>query len=73
MPPLFCAVARILQSPDALRNVMGTLRPGAPVAAGGGKWAAPWMVGVNLQARMMHAPYVRTFEGFGRPWITWSS
>ena len=65
---LFCAVHDILQSPDALRNVMGTLRPGAPVAAGGGKWAAPWMVGVNLQARMMHAPYVRTFEGFGRPW-----
>jgi hypothetical protein len=26
------------------------------------------MVGVNLQARMMHAPYVRNFEGFGRPW-----
>ncbi len=65
---LFCAVHDILQSPDALRNVIGTLRPGALVAAGGGKWAAPWMVGVNLQARMMHAPYVRTFEGFGRPW-----
>ena len=65
---LFCAVHDILQSPDALRNVIGTLRPGARVAAGGGKWASPWMVGVNLQARMMHAPYVRTFEGFNRPW-----
>ena len=65
---LFCAVHDILQCPEALRNVVGTLRPGAAVAAGGGKWAAPWMVGVNLQARMMHAPYVRTFEGFGRPW-----
>ena len=65
---LFCAVHDILQSPDALRNVMKKLRPGAWVAAGGGKWAAPWMVGVNLQARMMHAPYVRSFEGFGRPW-----
>jgi trans-aconitate methyltransferase len=65
---LFCAVHDILQSPDALRNVMSKLRPGARVAAGGGKWAASWMVGVNLQARMMHAPYVRTFEGFGRPW-----
>ena len=65
---LFCAVHDILQSPDALRNVIGKLRPGARVAAGGGKWAARWMVGVNLQARMMHAPYVRSFEGFGRPW-----
>jgi demethylmenaquinone methyltransferase/2-methoxy-6-polyprenyl-1,4-benzoquinol methylase len=65
---LFCAVHDILQSPDALRNVMNHLRPGARVAAGGGKWAAPWMVAVNLQARMLHAPYVRSFEGFDRPW-----
>jgi SAM-dependent methyltransferase len=65
---LFCAVHDILQSPDALRNVMNHLRPGAQVAAGGGKWAAPWMVAVNMQARMLHAPYVRSFEGFGRPW-----
>jgi SAM-dependent methyltransferase len=64
----FCAVHDILQSPDALRNVISQLRPGARVAAGGGKWAAPWMVGVNLQASMLHAPYVRSFEGFGRPW-----
>jgi demethylmenaquinone methyltransferase/2-methoxy-6-polyprenyl-1,4-benzoquinol methylase len=65
---LFCAVHDILQSPDALRNVMDHLRPETPVAAGGGKWAAPWMMAVNLQARMLHAPYVRSFEGFGRPW-----
>ena len=65
---LFCAVHDILQSPGALRNVMTKLRPGAWVAAGGGKWAAPWLVGVNLQARMLHAPFVRSFEGFGRPW-----
>jgi hypothetical protein len=26
------------------------------------------MVGVNLQTRMLHTPYVRSFEGFGRPW-----
>jgi SAM-dependent methyltransferase len=65
---LFCAVHDILQSPDALRNVMTKLRPGSWVAAGGGKWATPWMVGVNLQARMLHAPFVRSFQGFGRPW-----
>ena len=65
---LFCAVHDILQSPGALRNVMNHLRPGARVAAGGGKWAAPWMVAVNLLARMLHAPYVRSFEGFDRPW-----
>ena len=65
---VFCAVHDTLQSPGALRNVMNHLRPGAQVAAGGGKWAASWMVAVNMRSRMLHAPYVRSFEGFGRPW-----
>jgi demethylmenaquinone methyltransferase/2-methoxy-6-polyprenyl-1,4-benzoquinol methylase len=65
---LFCAVHDILQSPDALQNVMNQLRPQARVAAGGGKWAAPWLVAVNVQAKILHAPYVRCFEGFDRPW-----
>jgi trans-aconitate methyltransferase len=65
---LFCAVHDILQSPDALRNVLGKLRPGAWVAAGGGKWAAPMMMAVNSMVSMLHAPYVRSFSGFDRPW-----
>ncbi len=65
---LFCAVHDILQSPSALRNVMARLRPGAPVAAGGGKWASPVMVAVNLLVSALHAPYVRSFSGFDRPW-----
>ena len=65
---LFCAVHDILQSPDALRNVVTTLRPGSWVAAGGGKWAAPIMVALNSMVRMLHAPYVRSFSGFDRPW-----
>jgi demethylmenaquinone methyltransferase/2-methoxy-6-polyprenyl-1,4-benzoquinol methylase len=65
---LFCAVHDILQSPGALRNVMTKLRPGAWVAAGGGKWAAPMMVAMNWMVSMMHAPYVRSFSGFDRPW-----
>jgi len=65
---LFCAVHDILQSPGALRNVIAKLRPGAWVAAGGGKWAPPLMVALNMQVRMLHAPYVRSFDGFDRPW-----
>src|SRR5947208_9811489 len=65
---LFCAVHDILQSPDALRNVLTTLRPGAWVAAGGGKWAAPMMVALNSMVSALHAPYVRSFAGFDRPW-----
>jgi demethylmenaquinone methyltransferase/2-methoxy-6-polyprenyl-1,4-benzoquinol methylase len=65
---LFCAVHDIMQSPDALRNVLTRLRPGAWVAAGGGKWAAPMMVALNSMVGMLHAPYVRDFSGFDRPW-----
>ncbi|MBV9204019.1 MAG: methyltransferase domain-containing protein [Actinobacteria bacterium] len=65
---LFCAVHDILQSPTALENVMARLHPGAWVAAGGGKWAAPMMVGVNMMVRSLHAPYVRSFSGFDQPW-----
>ena len=65
---LFCAVHDILQSAPALQNVMTRLRPGAWVTAGGGKWGAPTMVAVNSMVRMLHAPYVRSFSGFDRPW-----
>jgi trans-aconitate methyltransferase len=65
---LFCAVHDIMQSRSALWNVMLELRPGAWVVAGGGKWAAPAMVAVNSMVRMLHAPYVRSFSGFHRPW-----
>jgi SAM-dependent methyltransferase len=65
---VFCAVHDILRSPQAVRTVVDSLRPGAWAAAGGGKWAAPWMVALNLQVWALHAPYVDTFEGFDRPW-----
>jgi ubiquinone/menaquinone biosynthesis C-methylase UbiE len=65
---LFCAVHDVMQSPDALRNVLNSLSPGGWVTAGGGKWAPAVMVAVNMQVRMLHAPYVRSFEGFDRPW-----
>jgi SAM-dependent methyltransferase len=65
---LFCAVHDILQAPDALRNIMNNLCPGAWVAAGGGKWAPSMMVAVNWLVSMLHAPYVRSFSGFDQPW-----
>ena len=65
---LFCAVHDIMQSPDALRNVLRSLRPNAWVAAGGGKWAAPMMVAVNAMVMTLHSPYVHSFDGFDRPW-----
>ena len=65
---LFCAVHDIMQSPGALRNVLGNLRPGAWVAAGGGKWASGGMASLDLVAYAVHEPYVRSFAGFDRPW-----
>jgi hypothetical protein len=39
------------------------------VAATGGKWAPPWAIAVNAGVMALHAPYVRSFAGFHRPWV----
>ncbi len=65
---LFCAVHDITQSRPALENVLRHLRPGASVAAGGGKWGPVWAIGMNAGVLALHAPYVRDFTGFDRPW-----
>jgi demethylmenaquinone methyltransferase/2-methoxy-6-polyprenyl-1,4-benzoquinol methylase len=65
---IFCAVHDVLQSPEALHAVFGHLRPGAWVAATGGKWAPPWMLALNVHVRALHEPFVRSFDGFDRPW-----
>ena len=38
------------------------------MAAGGGKWAPAWAVGVNAGVLALHSPYVCDFAGFDRPW-----
>jgi demethylmenaquinone methyltransferase/2-methoxy-6-polyprenyl-1,4-benzoquinol methylase len=65
---LFCATHDILQSPAALENVVSHLRPGAWVAASGGKWAPTWKAALNLVSRAVHEPFVTSFDGFQRPW-----
>lgn len=65
---LFCAVHDIMQSGPALDNVLAHLRPGAGVAAGGGKWGPVWAIGFNASVLAVHAPFVRDFAGFDRPW-----
>jgi SAM-dependent methyltransferase len=65
---LFCAVHDVLQSAPALDHVLAHVREGGGVAATGGKWAPPWAVAVNVTVMATHAPFVRTFAGFSRPW-----
>jgi demethylmenaquinone methyltransferase/2-methoxy-6-polyprenyl-1,4-benzoquinol methylase len=65
---LFCAVHDVLQSPAALNQVLGHVRDGGGVVATGGKWAPAWAVALNAGVLALHAPFVRTFAGFSKPW-----
>jgi demethylmenaquinone methyltransferase/2-methoxy-6-polyprenyl-1,4-benzoquinol methylase len=65
---LFCATHDVLQSGAALDNVLSHVRDGGTVAAAGGKWAPPWAIALNAGILALHAPYVRDFAGFDRPW-----
>lgn len=65
---LFCAVHDILRCPDSVENILAQLRPGAQVASGGGKWAAPWLLLLNAYIAALHRPFVRSFDGFDQPW-----
>jgi trans-aconitate methyltransferase len=65
---LFCAVHDIIRCPDSVSNILSQLRPGAHVASGGGKWAAPWLILLNAYVATLHRPFVRSFEGFDHPW-----
>jgi demethylmenaquinone methyltransferase/2-methoxy-6-polyprenyl-1,4-benzoquinol methylase len=65
---LLCATHDVLRSPSALANIFRHVRPGARVAATGGKWAAPWLWPLNLLVFQLHSPYVSSLEGFDLPW-----
>ena len=65
---LFCAVHDVMQSRVALDNVFRHLQCGAPVAATGGKWPAPWTWPLPAWVANLHAPFVSDFAGFDRPW-----
>ena len=65
---VFCAVHDLMQCPAALGNVFDHLRPGAPVAAAGGKWPSPWMWPLRAWVTQLHAPFITDFTGFDKPW-----
>lgn len=65
---LFCAVHDIMQSPGAVANVVEHLRPGASVAAIGGKWPAPWLWPLRVWVADLHKPFITDFTGFDHPW-----
>jgi SAM-dependent methyltransferase len=68
---MLCAVHDVMRSPAALANVLGHVRMGGRIVAGGAKWA-PWRrsggVSLNLSTWRLNRDCVSTFEGFRRPW-----
>jgi ubiquinone/menaquinone biosynthesis C-methylase UbiE len=65
---LFSFTHDVLQSPEAVANVVRHLRPAARVSSVGAKYAARWNFPVNFAVRRAARPYVTTFEGLERPW-----
>ena len=65
---VFCAVHDLMQSPAALDNVFDHLRPGASVAAAGGKLPGLWMWPLRAWVTHLHTPFITDFTGFDKPW-----
>ena len=65
---LFHFTHDILRHPGAIRNVVGSLKPGAHVVAAGLQWAAPWAWATNCFVLMAATHSVSSLEGLGQPW-----
>lgn len=65
---IFCAVHDVMQSRAAMANVFEHLRPGAAIAAIGGKFPAPWLWSLRKWVTNLHAPFITDFTGFDQPW-----
>jgi acyl dehydratase/ubiquinone/menaquinone biosynthesis C-methylase UbiE len=64
---LFAFTHDVVQSPKALANTLGQVRPGGRLAAAGPKWTtfAPQL---NPLVWQVASQFVTSFEGFRRPW-----
>jgi demethylmenaquinone methyltransferase/2-methoxy-6-polyprenyl-1,4-benzoquinol methylase len=65
---LFSFTHDVLQSPEAVANVVGHLRPGGRVACTGPKLGARWNLPVNFVVKRVARPYITTYDGLDRPW-----
>ncbi|MDA0165669.1 class I SAM-dependent methyltransferase [Solirubrobacter ginsenosidimutans] len=67
---ILCAVHDVMRSPRALTNILGHVRQGGRIAAGGPKWVAwrPQTIALNLATWRLNRDCVSTFEGFITPW-----
>lgn len=60
----------ILQSPQALENLLRHLRPGARIVATGLKWTAPGLSPWNALVALHMVQSVTHYEGLRTPWLS---
>lgn len=65
---LFHFTHDILRNPDAIRRVVGGLKPGAHVVAAGLQWANPWAWHTNWFVWMAALHSVTSLQGLDQPW-----
>ena len=65
---LFHFTHDILRQPDAIRNVISHLRPGARVVAAGLQWAPPWAWATNCFVALAALHSVSSLTGLDQPW-----
>lgn len=66
---LFFFTHDILQTPQAVKNVVKQVRPGGRIAVGGMKFAPGRAPVRNRLIRTLASPYVTTFDGYEQPWL----
>jgi acyl dehydratase/ubiquinone/menaquinone biosynthesis C-methylase UbiE len=64
---LFAFTHDVVQSPMALANILGHVRPGGRLAASGPKWTT-FVPQLNPLVWQVASQFVTSFEGFRRPW-----
>jgi acyl dehydratase/ubiquinone/menaquinone biosynthesis C-methylase UbiE len=64
---LFAFTHDVVQSPKALANILGQVRPGGRLAAAGPKWTT-FVPQLNPLVWQVASQFVTSFEGFRRPW-----
>ena len=65
---LFHFTHDILRNPDAIRNVLAHLKPGARVVAAGLQWASPWAWTTNCFVALAALHSVSSLNGLDQPW-----
>ncbi len=65
---LFALSHDIMQTPEALENVVRHVKPGGRIAVVGTKWAPWWALHIRIFQWLTCRGGMTTYKGLGRPW-----